>query len=144
MIILGITWILGSSIVNFWLLRRYDSLSIANIGIICTTFLVFLAQFMSLHGLFSMFYSLAAIFSAFTMSNTMNLISISAPADVQGKTMGLSQSTMSLGWIVSSIVAAVLNRSDIGFMYVFCAIMLFIAFLLLGWLFIHRRRSQPQ
>lgn len=141
MIVLGCTWILGSSGVNRFLLRKFDSLQLATIGIIITTFLVFVAQWMSQHFFFSLLYALAGITSAFTMSNTVNLISISASADIQGKTMGLSQSVMSLGWIVSSIVAAILNREDIGAMYIFCSLMLFFSLLLIVGRFFNNQRK---
>lgn len=144
MIVLGCTWVFGSSIINRLLLRRIRSLSLAVLGVICTTALVFAAQLVQTYDLFSFLYVTAAITSAFTMSNTVNQISISAPEDVQGKTMGLSQSVMSLGWIVGSIVAAILNRESIGSIYIFCSLMLFCALLILVGRFIHTSMKRPQ
>lgn len=144
MIILGITWTLGSSVFNHFMLRRLNSLSIANIGIVCSALLLFSALFIPWQTLFSLVLAIAAIFSAFTMSNTMNLISTSAPADIQGKVMGLSQSTMSLGWIVSSVGAAIINSINIDAMYGFTSIMLFLTMILLLSLFIRRGRGESK
>lgn len=141
MIVLGITWILGSSALNHYLLKKMGSLSIANIGIIFTTILVFCASLFTWHWLFAVFYCAAAIFSAFTMCNTMNLISTSAPAEIQGKVMGLSQSTLSFGWIIGGILSAVVTKTHINALYPICAFMLLMALILLvGCFFLSKKR----
>ncbi len=138
MIILGIAWIAGSSGLNRWLLKKLDSLVIANIGIIVVTILILAATSMKYYFFFALLYSSAALFSALTMSNTMNLISTGVPMNVQGKTMGLSQSMMALGWIISALIAVTLNRHDIGFMYYIAVIVLVVPVVILFGKFVRR------
>ena len=144
MVILGITWTLGSSTLNHFMLKKWNSLAIATIGIICSALLLFSTLFIPWQALFGLVLSIAAIFSAFTLSNTMNLISTSASADIQGKVMGLSQSTMSLGWLVSSICAAIINSININMMYGFTSTIFLITMVLLIYLFLKRGRGESK
>ena len=66
------------------------------------------------------------------MSNILNLISLSAPTNMQGKVMGLSQSTMALGWIIGPILGGLFaGYVSISWIYYFAAIFLFLSFLFL-------------
>jgi DHA1 family tetracycline resistance protein-like MFS transporter len=131
MIVLGIAWIVGSSLLNRWLLKKFNSLVIANIGIILLVLFILAAALIKQYILFALFYSMAALFSALAMSNIMNLISTGVAMNIQGKTMGLSQSMMALGWIIAAIIAVALNRHDIGFIYYLSAILLIVPVVIL-------------
>lgn len=104
-IVQGVLWTLGSSIGNQILLKYFRSLPIAAIGFIIIAIFVLVISGIPNFTVFAILYCIAAFFSAYTLSNTMNLISMAAPADVQGKVMGLSGSMMAFGWIMTSIVA---------------------------------------
>ncbi len=135
MTIFGITWTLGSSILNNLLLKRLHSVSIAVIGSILITVCLAANIFIPWFILFNLVLTAGAIFAAFTMCNTMNLTSMAAPPDVQGKVMGLSQSIMSFGWIVTSVIATILVRSDIHLILWSTAICLVLCSLILAAIF---------
>ncbi len=145
MIILGITWTLGSSILNAVLLKRMHSISIALLGAFSSAILLFISLFIPWFDLFGVIIAIAAVFSAFTMCNTMNLISMSAPKNVQGKVMGLSQSTMSIGWVISAVAASIINRFSIEYIYWFTSLCLAITFFLLLIVYlIHKIKKIPE
>lgn len=142
MIVLGVTWTLGSSIINGWLLCWLHSITLALIGYIIAAGLIFLSLWVENFEIFGTLLSLAALVSAFAMCNTLNLISMSAPLEVQGKVMGLSQSAMSFGWITTSIVAVLLSQKDVWYLYWYTSIAMMMAFcLLLGLYFMRRAKS---
>ena len=147
MTVMGITWTLGSSVLNNLLLNRWHSVSIAVFGSIVTTICLYLEVFISWFELFSFVLALAAIFSAFTMCNTLNLTSLAASSDIQGKVMGLSQSIMSFGWIFSSILGLILVQLNMYYLYWAAAIFLSIATLLLFWMYfshkVHHVSEEP-
>ena len=142
MTVLGITWSLGSSILNNLMLKRLHSIVIALIGSFFIAVILFVSIFVPWFDLFGSLLAFGAIFSAFTMCNTINLISMSAPADVQGKVMGLSQSTMSFGWLFSSIAAVIINRFGIHYIYWFTTLNLVIAFVLLLIVYLFRKTKR--
>lgn len=139
MIILGITWTFSSSILNNLMLKRFHSIVIATAGAFLSSILLFSNLFVTVYDAFGAILSIAAMTSAFTMCNTMNLMSMAAPKDVQGKVMGLSQSMMSLGWIVSSGTAAILNRYSIKSIYWFTTGCLVITFIFLISIYLYHK-----
>lgn len=131
LLIQGVCWSLGGSIMNPLLLKKLPSLSIAIIGhFFCALFLLATALGHT-YFLFNLFYWIAAIFASFGFSNTMNLASIHAPEVVQGKIMGLSQSMMSLGFVIVPVIGGIAGTRDIELFYPLCAIFMGVAFLLL-------------
>ncbi len=130
LIMLGITWSIGGSVVNKAVLERVSSLKAATYGMLIISLMVFVAIFMS-EFFFGLMISLAATFAAVAMSNILNLISTIADASVQGKVMGLSQSVICLGWVIVSIVAAIISAISLEIIYPFTALALFIGFIIL-------------
>lgn len=139
MIILGITWTFSSSILNNLMLKKMHSLSIALMGAVGSMILVGASIFVTNYEVFGILLSLGAATSAFTMCNTMNLISLAAPKNIQGKVMGLSQSMMSLGWIISAGVAALLNKYSIALIYWFTTACLVVTLIFLLFVFLMRK-----
>lgn len=139
MIIAGITWILGSSLVNTFFLKRMGSLSIASIAMACTTVLLFLCIFIGNFTVFAFIFSIAALFSACAMSNTINLISMAASSQIQGKVMGLSQSMVAFGWIATAIITSLFLSKHLGELYILGSIIMAIALILLAVVCIRER-----
>ena len=117
LLIRGFTWMIGGSILNPLLLRRYTSLPISIIAFIFVSFFLLLAVVGSTYLAFCIFFWTAAIFSSFAFSNSMNLASIHAPANIQGKIMGLSQSMISLGFFIVPIIGSLLGAKDPRWFY---------------------------
>jgi len=135
----GLTWSLGGSIINPLLLKKLKSLPIAMIGYLGCTFFLILTALANNFILFSVFYCTAAMFSSFAFSNTMNLASIHAPEEIQGKIMGLSQSMMSFGWVLVPILGAITNTRAIGLFYPISALVVGLALI---FLFIELKRKK--
>lgn len=114
---IGLTWGFGSVVINPWLLKRTTSYPSALWGFVIATILVWSSALVPEYALFGISFLVASTFSAFTMSNVLNLISISSPVEIQGKALGLSQSTASCAWILTSILAAFIGKVDILWLY---------------------------
>ncbi len=129
--IFGLFWMLGGLLVNPLLLKRYNSLMIASVGFFFTSLFLFLMMAFEQYTLFCLMYSLSAIFSACAFSNSLNLVSINAPEEVQGKMMGISQSMLSLGRMITALLGGYLVVKNTEFLFPFAAIVLLIALLIL-------------
>ena len=81
--------------------------------------------------LFCSIYWIAAMFSSFAFSNSMNLASIHAPENIQGKVMGFSQSMMSLGFVIVPIIGGYVGGVDANWFYPISATLILFNFLLL-------------
>lgn len=116
LIFMGFLWCLGGAIVNPLLLRKYSILQVTLISFCFSTFFLFLSSFFNFH-LFSLFFSIAAITGSVVMSNALNLVSISSPKEIQGLSMGIGQSMMSLGAIIVPLIGGLLGKTDIQLLY---------------------------
>lgn len=133
LIVEGFFWAIGGSVLNRLMLARFSSYKTLFIGfILVTVFLIWTAfapsyiMFVVAMGIF------ACLCSAFCWSNSMNLISISAPAAIQGKVMGLSQSAMSAAFIIGPLIAGYLGSIEIRWIYPF-SVIIFILNTLILW-----------
>ncbi len=145
MTIFGVSWTLGSSLLNNLLLKKFHSITIAVIGSSLSALCLLLNIFLPWFEVFCIVIAVGSIFSAFTMCNTMNLTSMAAPPDVQGKVMGLSQSIMSFGWLISSGLAILLVRGDIHLILWSTTINLAGAFIVLALIYLaHRLRHDNE
>ncbi|MBS0604753.1 MAG: MFS transporter [Verrucomicrobia bacterium] len=127
LVLLGILWVFGGSFVNPMLLRKFSTIKTAIIGLFIAALFVLLCSVGSTFWMFSWIYFIGAIGSAFAFSNTMNLCSMAAPKAIQGKAMGLSQSMMSLGWMVVPVFASSVGNFDISVFYPSAALFIFLA-----------------
>lgn len=127
----GVFWAIGGSVVNPLLIRKFSSLVTSLFGfLICAIFLA-LSAFATTMLSFSLLFWIASLFSAFGFSNVLNLASIHAPENIQGKIMGISQSFMAVGWVIVPMVGASMGSNYLHFFYPFSATLVFIAFLFL-------------
>jgi len=127
----GITWALGGSLFNPLLLRRYKTLPIALIGLVGATLLLAVAGIASSYFTFCAFWWAAAAFASFALSNTMNLTSMHAPAEVQGKVMGLTQSMLSVGWTFTPLIGGFTGAKNIDLFYPASATLMGVALILM-------------
>ncbi|MCF7806813.1 MAG: MFS transporter [Simkaniaceae bacterium] len=128
----GLAWSLGGSLFNWFLLKKLASSTVAKIGIAATFVLILLTSIAYYYTAFSWIYVISAVFAGIGMSNILNLISFSAPINMQGKVMGLSQSMMALGWIVGPLLGGLLSAEiNIDWIYYVAALFLLIALVIL-------------
>lgn len=113
----GAFWALGGSLINPILVKRHQSLPISLVTLIGTGVLLVLASLPNSFLGFNLVYWPSATICAIAFSNLMNLASINAPAGVQGKVMGMSQSVMSLGWILVPILGATMGSNFTSLFY---------------------------
>ena len=131
LLIQGGFWMLGGSVFNPLLLRKYNSRQIATMSFFCAMLILFTLFFYKTYFLFCFIYSTAAIFSSLAFSNTMNLVSIHAPEDLQGKIMGLSQSMMAMGFVIRSISGAFISNINPIWFFPIAGTYLLVNFLIL-------------
>lgn len=101
---LGLSWILGSALINRFLIKYFSLITIPCYGLLFLSVLFFIASFTQKFASLAFFDCSAAFISSFTAANLFNLISFSAPARMQGEIMGLSQSVIAIIQILSRII----------------------------------------
>jgi MFS transporter, DHA1 family, tetracycline resistance protein len=131
MVVFGALWSCGSSFINTYCLRFFSSVTLSRIGLYAIAVLTFFRLFMPNFFLFALIICISGIISSFTMSNILNIISLKASDDIQGRVMGLSQSIQALGWIVGSITSIVIFAAGIKAFYPILGVLLLIAALIL-------------
>jgi len=127
----GVVWSLGSSVINKALLKRYTSRQIAKIGTGGLFIIFALCSLMNTFYPFAVFALLASIFGALVWTNALSTISLSAPEEIQGKVMGISQSFASAAFMFAPLLAGSLAGVNIAFVYPMAAVLIFISFLIL-------------
>ena len=142
LVVFGCSWSLGGSLFNWVFLKRLTSAAVAKWSLGLTTLLIFGTAICYFFHPFSWMYIVSAAFAGVAMSNILNIISLSAPANVQGRVMGLSQSTMSLGWIIGPIVTGFLADWTITSIYYFAAFVLLLSFISLMCEQFHRKKKK--
>ncbi len=128
---IGITWMFGGYFMNNFIIKRWHPrpwIVVANgITTLCLLGMALSPSFI----LFAILFMIASIPAAFSWPNTLSLISINAPAGVQGKIMGISQSARSMGFILATIFGGIIGGTDLRLTYYFTTIPLFLSFILL-------------
>ena len=119
--IMGITWTLGAFFAKHFLIGRFSTLTVGVIGFAMMTLCLLVMQFIGNFTLFSILFSIAAFFAVFAMSSSLNLISMAAPREVQGKIMGLSQSAQSIAFVFVSTIAFLVSIYTISILFYFAA-----------------------
>ncbi len=131
LVLQGIFWVIGGSLFNPPLLKRLSTRATGIVGFAIAFVFIVACSFAISFWPFSWIYFISAIGGAVSLSNTMNLCSLSAPKTIQGKAMGLSQSMMSLGWFIVPIFGAVLGSVEISLFYPIAALFMLVAGLML-------------
>lgn len=137
--IVGITWMIGGYFINNMLIKRFHTRSIVVVGTALTTLLL-VGMALSTNFLwFALFFTVACFPSAFSWPNTLNLISMNAPEDIQGKIMGISQSSQSVGFIFATLIGGFFAATTMRVIYPFTAGFLFLSWLLIFIRHIYRK-----
>lgn len=131
LIVQGIFWTLGGSVVNPLLLKYMKITAVAKTAFAIASVFLLASAFMPTFHTFVFVYSLSAIMGAVSLSSTFNLISISSPVTVQGKVMGLAQSMISLGFFLVPIFGAISGAISINTFYPISAIFMAVGLLIL-------------
>jgi len=131
LILQGLLWTFGGSFLNPILLKRYSTKTACLTGFAGAILFIVLSSFANSFILFTSMYALAAVGASFALSNALNLLSIASPKSIQGKTMGLSQSMMSLAWFLVPIAGSALGNVNVNLFYPIAAMFLFFAWILL-------------
>lgn len=121
-LLMGITWTLGAFFAKHFLIGRFSTRTVGIIGFLAMTLCLFLMQWMPNFTLFAIFFVIGGFFAVFAMSSSLNLISISAPQQIQGKIMGLSQSAQALAFVFVSTIAFLVTLLTIKILFYFAAI----------------------
>lgn len=139
----GITWMFGGYTVNNFLLRRWPSLPLIVIANALITLCLLGMSLMSSFFPFAIFLAICCIPAAFAWPNIMNLISINAPGDVQGKVMGISQSFRSVSFIVGTFIGGLVAGLNLSLLYYFATLAFFISFLLVFVKYSRTKKAAP-
>lgn len=131
LILQGAFWMMGGSIFNPLLLKKFSSKTAGLIGFVLAVIFIATCALATNFWSFSWVYFVSAIGAAFSLSNTMNLCSLAAPLSIQGKAMGLNQSMMALGWVIVPICGTLLGNLEIRLFYLIASAVLLISGLLL-------------
>ena len=130
-IVMGVLWILGAFFTKYTLFSKYKSVNIGLFGFGSMTVCLFLMQSMGTFALFSLFFVLGAFFSPLAMGSSLNLISLSASENVQGKIMGISQSLQSISFVFVSAIAFLVSIDALSILFYFAAVISLAGFILL-------------
>ncbi|MGL5263690.1 MAG: MFS transporter [Candidatus Rhabdochlamydia sp.] len=101
---LGLSWILGGSLINRFLIKNFSLATIPCYGLLALSLLFCIASFTHKFVSLAVFDCAAAFIASFTAANLFNLISFSASAPIQGEIMGLSQSVIAMVQIIAPII----------------------------------------
>lgn len=101
---LGLSWILGSSLINRFLIKWVPLANIPCYGLLALSLLFCIASFTHKFVSLSIFDCTEAFIASFTAANIFNLISFSASPRIQGEIMGLSQAVIAMVQIATPIV----------------------------------------
>ena len=131
MILFGISWSFGGSMINYVFLRSFHSRVAALLSLILITIFISISIFMDSFALFTVFFLLASVFGGVAMSNLLNMISMQTPYNMQGKVLGISQSMISLAWIIGPIVSGFIAKDSIYNIYPFTSALMIVCCVLL-------------
>lgn len=140
----GTTWMIGGYFINNLLITRFHARPIVVVGTAFTTVLLFGMALSTNYIAFAAIMALACFPAAFSWPNTLNLISMNAPEEIQGKIMGISQSSMSVGFIFATLLGGLLGAIGIRGIYYFSTAFLFITWLLLFSRHIYLKKKATQ
>lgn len=117
LLLIGLSWIMGSSLLNKRLLHFLPSHTIPLIGLATTCLLLFAASFINHLPLLVLFDCLIALIASFTSANLLNLISFTADVTTRGKIMGLSQTVYTLAQMCTALTGALFPNRGYFFIY---------------------------
>ncbi|MEM7175978.1 MAG: MFS transporter [Chlamydiota bacterium] len=134
----GLVWMAMNLIVYHVLASRFSLRSLALTGYLCGGLSLLIAIFGN-QVVYTVFFLFAIAFSAILWGTVLSLISLSAPKELQGISLGVGQSVFSLGIILGPLLAGYLAGIRVSFPY-YAAAALFLA----GFILVALRRLDIQ
>ncbi len=122
MCLFGLTWMLGGYFINDYLAKRYHVRPILLVTILLTILGVVAMWMAPNFLLFTLIMSLTSIPAAISWPNILNIISMNANENIQGKIMGISQSAQAIGFIFATIIGAIFGAGQANYLYLVAAI----------------------
>ncbi len=140
-VILGLLWALSSGLLNKWLIDHSSLWKITLWSLFLISLFDFFAAASDYFFYFSVLYVLSGIFAALAWGNFMSLISLAAPAEDQGKSLGIGQSVQALGQFLGPLFGGVVAGISVEPIFFICAFLVFFSFLLLL-IYVIRRKNR--
>lgn len=141
--LLGITWMFGGYYVNNFLIHRWPGLPLIVIANALITVCLLGMSLMESFIPFAIFFAISCIPAAFSWPNIMNLISINAPGNIQGKVMGISQSFRSVSFIIATFLGGILAGINLTALYYFATFSFFLSFILIFLKYFRMKKATP-
>ncbi len=140
----GVAWSFSSGLINLWLIEHASLWKITTWSLFATALFFFFAGASDFFLYFDISYAACAVFGALAFSNTLALISISAPEESQGRAFGVAQSIRSLGQFASPIVGGLIAAASIEPLFFTASLLVFISFLILLTYILKRTRRASE
>lgn len=126
LIIQGLGWTFGGALLKPALLQKKNTSFIAKTSFLTAAILLLLSYLATSFSVFIGIYTVAAAFAAMSLSSTFNLISLASPKNIQGKSMGIAQSVMALGFLFVPIFSSFFGLFEIYAFFPIAALFLFL------------------
>lgn len=117
----GLAWCIGNMLINKLLLRFLKPKYILFNALLLSTICLFVASRISNFLLFYHFMVFGGLFASLTWTNTLSLISIRAPENLQGKLLGLNQSVATISMAFAPLFGGMVGEFDIRTIYLFAS-----------------------
>ena len=105
----GLIWTFGSSILNYLLLKKFDSIKVVLIGVFFLIISFFAMAPTRVFWIYVLLNLSVCMFGAFSWANLNNIISLAGTSDEQGRLMGINQSIIALTQIIAPALGALLT-----------------------------------
>lgn len=117
----GLAWCIGNMLINKLLLRFLRPKYILFNALLLSTLCLFVASRITHFLLFYHFMIFGALFASLAWTNTLSLISIRAPENLQGKLLGLNQSVATISMAFAPLFGGMVGEFDIRTIYLFAS-----------------------
>jgi MFS family permease len=114
LIVLGLFWMIGGTILNPLLVKKFNPRALSIASIFLTTFFITASCWTTHYFAFSVLFCFSALSAPVSFSNILNLVSISAPNGLQGTAMGFTQSYQALAGALVPIIGGILAKWNIS------------------------------
>ncbi len=128
LLLIGGSWIIGSTLFNCLLVKKLRLPLIPFFGLLLLVVLLGLTRFVHQYTPFTLINILAAALAAIILSNLLNLFSISAPADSQGKILGIGQSVIAAAQFLVPMIGGMFLFGGFSHFYLFVSAIILCAF----------------
>jgi predicted MFS family arabinose efflux permease len=118
---LGVSWLIGGSLVNRYLIQYCRSIQLLFYSALVTVIIFACVPWCYALWLFYLCYGVLTLCGAVAWSNLNNVISLSAGPQDQGKIMGINQAVIALGEILGPVIGGFLILVSQGSIFLTCS-----------------------